>query len=332
MEPDLQISVKGLSQDLALEVGNTIAAIIKAFRSADGNLDFRRMHRIVVTTDFAGELAELSTKTASGNQITHTNEDYAVAVAKVMIIPDGDKVEICPILSARYAAALVPEGSEGYDADNFYYILHLLHHELCHVHDDNKKIDALHDVMLKHHYKGKDMFIRPLSEICWSEYIANLLSSKTATETNLKDIVTSFEDAVKRTKNDIDNEILSYRYHGDLDKLLEIFKRHGEFLVKMATYTMGYMDGLRVTLEELSIETAETISGSYFESTWEDMHEALKEMRSVYPKGWKDLSIYNQLSDVLEKYYDKMGLILSTTEDGGAYVDIPFRAETTPNH
>ena len=330
MEPDFQISVKGLPEDIALNVGSTIAEIIKAFKK-NGNLDFRRMHSIVVASDFAGELAELSTKIASGNKITHTNEDYAVAVAKVMIIPNGDEFEIRPILSAQYAAALVPEGSEGYDADNFYYILHLLHHELCHVHDDNKKIDVFHELMLKHHYKGKDMFIRPLSEICWSEYIANVLSSKTATDTNLKDIVISFEDAVKRTKSDIDSEILLYRYHADLEKLLDIFKRNGEFLVKMAAYTMGYMDGLGVMLEELSLEASEIISGSYFQSTWEAMHEALKEMRSVYPEGWKDLSIYNKLSNVLENYYDKMGLILSTTEDGGTYVDIPFRAETTPN-
>ena len=332
MESDLEISVKGLPEKLAHEVGNTIAAIIKDFENIDVGLDFRRMHRIEVTTDFTGELTELSKKTASGNQISHTNEDYAVAVAKIMMIPDGDEIEICPVLSAQYFAALVPEDSEGYNADNFYYIRHSLHHELCHVHDDNKKIDTLHDVMLKHHYKGKDMFIGPLSEICWAEYIANLLSAKTATENNLKDIVTNFKDAIKRTKGNIDNAILSYRYHADLNKLLEIFKRHGEFLVKMASYTLGYMDGLGVTLKELSLETAQTISGSYFESTWEELHKALKKMKSDYPEAWKDLSIYNQLSNVLEKYYDKMGLILSTTEDGGTYVDIPFRAETTPNH
>jgi hypothetical protein len=331
MEPDLQISVKGLPEDLALNIGNTIAGIIKAFKEVDENLDFRRMHRIVVTADFAGELAELSTPTSSsGDQITHTNEDYAVAVAKVMAIPNGDKFEFLPIINAQYAAALAPEDAEGYDSDNFKYILHLLHHELCHVHDGNKKIDALDNLILTQH-KGKDTFIIPLSSSCWSEYIANFLSSKTATNANLKDTVTSLEDAVKRTKGVIDNEILLYRYHGDLGKLIAIFKRHGEFLVKSAAYTLGYMDGLGVTLEELSPEASKIILGSYFESTWKAMHEALKEMRKSYPENWKDSSIYNSLSVVLENYYDKMGLILSNTEDGEAYVDIPFRAETTPN-
>jgi len=290
------------------------------------------MHRIIVTTDFAGELAELSKHTVSGIQISHTNEDYAIAVAKVVLIPAGDGFEIIPILNAQYAAALVPEDSEGYNADNFYYILHLLHHELCHVHDDNKKIDALHDVMFHHEYKGKDMFIRPLSEICWAEYIANFLSAKTATESNLKHICASFADAVQRTKTEIDNEILSYRYHADLNKLMAIFNRHGGFLVKTAAYSMGYMDGLGVALKEMSFETAQAVSGSYFESTWKNLHIALKKMRGEYPEGWRALSIYDQLSDVLEKYYDNMGLILSTTEDGEAYVDVPFRAETTPNH
>lgn len=329
MEPDLQISIKGLPEDQAHILGNTIANIIEFFEKIDESLDFRRMHRIVVTADFAGELVELSEQTVSGNQITHTNEDYAVAVAKVMILP-GDELEILPILNAQYIKALVLEESENNGADNFNYILHLLHHELCHVHDNNKKIDSFYHLMLTHHYEGKDIFIRPLSEICWSEYIANFLSSKTVTDANLIDIVTSLIDAIKRTKSDIDNEILLYRYHGDLEKLLDIFKRHGEFLVKVAAYTIGYLDGLGVTLEELSPEASKIIIGSYFESTWQAMHEALKEMKRAYPEDWRDLSIYNNLAEALENYYDKMGLILSSTEDGRAYIDIPFRAETTP--
>lgn len=332
MEPDFQISVKGLPEDIVPFISNSFVEIIRAFKKSNEKLDFRRMHRIVVTTDIAGELADLSTKTASGKQITFTDEDYAVAIAKVMIIPNGDEFEIYPILNAQFfLPVLFTEDNEKYDYDQFKYILHALHHELCHVHDDNKRIDAFHESMLKLRYKGKDKFIRPLSEICWAEYIANFLSSTSATDTIIKDFVTNFEEAIKRTKTDVDNEILLYRYHGDLDKLLGIFQRHGEFLVKMAAYILGYMDGLGVNLEKLSLEASKIISDSYFEATFNDMHRVLKEMRSVYPEGWKDLSIYNKLSYVLENYYDKMGLILSTIENGEAYVNIPFRPETTPH-
>lgn len=85
-----------------------------------------------------------------------------------------------------------------------------------------------------------------------------------------------------------------------------------------------------MSLDKLSAETSERLSGSYFESTWAAMHEALKEMRQRYPHDWQDLSIYDGLAAALERYYAEMGLVLSTTDDGQTYVDVPFTPETTP--
>lgn len=175
------------------------------------------------------------------------------------------------------------------------------------------------------------MYIRPLAEVCWSEYIATLLSCSSAGENDINGMMESFADALKRTKPLIDEEILSYRHHADLMRLLETFGRHGEFLAKAAAYTLGYVDGLGKPLVELSKEASEGLSGSYFESTWKSMHNSLRNMLKVYPDGWLDLSIMDELAGTIENYYADMGLILSTTEDGQAYLNIPFRPDTTPN-
>ncbi len=90
------------------------------------------------------------------------------------------------------------------------------------------------------------------------------------------------------------------------------------------------MDGLNVSLEELSAETSGRLSGSYFEPTWNAMHVTLRQMRQRYPDDWQDLSIYDGLAAVLESYYAEMGLVLSTTGDGQIYVDVPLTPETTP--
>jgi hypothetical protein len=198
------------------------------------------------------------------------------------------------------------------------------------VHDDNKTIDAFGTLTLNHCYAGKDIYIRPLAETCWSEYIAHLMSSPTASETWLKMMAESFGGAVERTKTLIDNEILEYRYHSDLSQLMDVFQRHGAFLAKSAASILGYVDGLNMSLGELSAETSECLSGSYFEPTWIAMHEALQDMRQLYPNDWRDLSIYDGLAVALDRYYAEMGLILSTTDDGQTYVDIPLSPETTP--
>jgi hypothetical protein len=324
MDLNYQITIKGLEEKPATDIGNAVSEVINAIHQVDEILDFRRMHRIILTADFAKELEELSSSTASGNPITHTNEEYAVTVAKVMLLPRGEEFEILPIINANVAAALVRENLADKEKDSFRNVVHLLHHELFHVHDDNKKIDAFPQIMLRHRYTGKDMFIRPLADTCWSEYVANLLSSPTVTEGVVRDLTECFAEAITRTKPAIDRAILSYRFHADLDHLLSVFQRHGEFLIKTAAYTLGYVDGLEKSLSDLNAEAAKVLSGSYFEPTWNAMHAALKEMYTKYPDNWKGLEVYDDLAAVAEDYYASMGLVLSTTEDGRAYVTVPF--------
>lgn len=331
MESDLQIIIKGIEEELATDIGNAVSEAIKAFKQVDNNLDIRRMHRIILPADFSGELAALSGETASGAPITHTNEEYAIAVAKVLLLPRDSGYEIVLVINANVAADLAPKSKEGYKAQEFLTVLHLLHHELCHVHDENKKIDALNGIILRHSYKGKDMHIRPLAELCWSEYIANFLSSSTAQEHWISIMTESLSDAIERTKRKIDRKILEYRTHSDLDKLLNQFHRHGGYLLRVAAHTLGYIDGLNKPLEKLSEKAFKSLSGSYFESTWESIQVSLRQMRHSYPDGWVDIEIYNNLADAIENYFGEMGFYLSSTEDGQAYVDIPLKPETTPN-
>jgi|SRR5215213_4967255 len=82
--------------------------------------------------------------------------------------------------------------------------LHYLQHEFCHVHNNNKKIDALSDVMLRRAYIGKDVFVGPLSEAVWSEYFANRRSSTSVTERIVCDTATRFKDAIARTEALVD--------------------------------------------------------------------------------------------------------------------------------
>jgi len=289
------------------------------------------MHRIIVTNNFAGELAELSTATASGNPIEYTNEEYAVAVAKVLLLPRGDEIEILPVVSANIAAGLVAEDHSHYDSEIFRSALHIIHHELCHVHDNNKKIDAFPEVLLKKRHAGKDKYIRSLADGCWSEYIANRLSSSTA-KINLAAFMTSnFTDAIPRTKALVNDAIRAYRIHSDVGRLLDYFERHGHFLPTAAASACGYLDGLGVPLRDLSAEAEETLNGSYFEETWGAMRSALNEMHSSYPDRWKSMSVYDSLAVAIEAYYGEMGLFLSNRPGGAIYVGVPFRQETMPD-
>lgn len=324
MSSDCQIIVQGLVEEAAHRIGSAVSAVASVLAQTDEALDLRRMHRVIITADFAGQLSQLSSATASGNPISHTNEQYATAAAQVLLLPAGDGYEILPVVDAHLIAAFAAEDNADRISEDRQDAFHFLHHELCHVHDYNKQIDAFPNIMLHCRYEGKDRFIGPLAESCWSEYVANFLSSCSVSQDWLTAMTGSFVDAIPRTKRVVRHEIASYRYHADIDRLMREFERHGEFLVKAAAYTMGYMDGLGLSLSELPAKAAEQLSGSYFEPVWTAMHEALRMMRQLYPTGWSDRAIYRDLAAVLEDYYARMGLVLSNTEDGQAYVDVPF--------
>ncbi len=66
MQSGYQVTIKGLPEPVAQNTSKAVSAIVSILAQAGDALDLRRMHRVVVTTDFAGELAELSASTASG--------------------------------------------------------------------------------------------------------------------------------------------------------------------------------------------------------------------------------------------------------------------------
>lgn len=332
LESDLAVIVKGVDEEQGRQLGYTVQAVILKLQEIAPELDFRRLHRVIVTTDFAAELAALSNQTASGNPITHTNEEYAKAVAQVLLLPTADNShEIVVVLSSEIVSSLIDKQQT---PEVRQWLFHVLHHEFGHVHDDNKKLDAMPTIWLRQHISGrKERILHALAEACWAEYIANYLASPTAEPISTNSMSKSFADALKRTKPAIDTEILAYRVHGDLEQLLETFGRHGEFLPKSAAYVLGYVDGLKKPLNEISTDAANSLSGSYFEPTWVAMHDALQQMRQSYPHDWKDLTIFKTLAEAMEWYYADMGLILSSVEGRGMYVSVPFRPETmVTNH
>ncbi|HSW64997.1 MAG TPA: hypothetical protein VLH56_17055 [Dissulfurispiraceae bacterium] len=329
IETNLQLSVKGLPEQDAYSVGGALHEIIQVAREIDEKLDLRRMFRIIITTTYSAELADLSSATASGKPLTHTDEEYAIGVAQVLILPKEDGFELLPVIDAKIVMPLISEESTQEVTLAERSCFHLLHHELCHVHDNNKKIEAFPELLLKHCHVGKDSYIRPLAEVCWCEFIANTMSSASAPVESIQDMVNSLAEAILRTKPTLDKAILEYRYHGDLDSLLNMFRRHGEFLIKTAAYVLGYLEGRQKQLSDFSVAAADSLQGSYFESTWSAMQTALKQMLENYPHGWKDLSIYDALAETIEGYYAVMGFILLDT-DSGVYVEIPERPETDP--
>ena len=100
MEPNLNITVKGVEEGLANRIGHAVLGTIRIIEEIDDSLDLRRMYQITVAADYSGELA--NTVTCPQN-MAYTNEEYAVGVAQVMTLPREGDYEFVMVVNAGLA-------------------------------------------------------------------------------------------------------------------------------------------------------------------------------------------------------------------------------------
>ncbi len=327
VEADFVVSVSGLDEVTANSVGGAVYATASQLEASCG-LDLRRLHRVIVAADYGTALQELSSLTISGRPIEYTSEEYARGFAKVLTLPNSGHTEVVVVLDATIGALLATI-SDDPASEEFKLGLHLLHHELCHVCDANSKLDAFEAEMFIPRGDRRYAVVQPLGLSCWDEYSANRQSVVTAQEDSLSMMAGNLEDAIIRTKPLVDDCILEYRSHADLDRLMSEFGRHGGFLLRSAAYVLGYMDGLSATLEQLAPDTHRVLTGSYFEPVFLRLAEALRDVDALPRTGWDSLDMFDVLGDVVDEYWSAMGLELNLLDDGSLYVDIPFRPDTS---
>lgn len=164
-------------------------------------------------------------------------------------------------------------------------------------------------------YQGVDSIIYPLAQLCWSEYIANVISSNSAKNTKYpKLIAQSLMKSLETTNINIRTQLLAYKINKQREDLLQVSIKQIEHLLKQASYLLGYLDGLGLSLEELDYESNYILEVSYFKDIWEVMKYELNTMREVYPNGFINLNIYKNLSFYIESFFNQMGIVLVNNE------------------
>ena len=290
MSENINIDVYGLSEISSLLIAENILSIIKKF----DNLDLRRLHNIVVTDELDKELTD--------NTSCFKNFSDSLAYAKVVLVPKCDEFELVIVIRTDFSVNLIEENVNSMNHSKYLNTLHVLHHELCHVHDYNQRIDIFKNNFFKTRNNGKDILLYPQAELCWSEYIANYLSSSSAKKCDMpKEVFDSFYTLLNETKIQIDDQIASFRIDKDTKSLLMFVKANISNLIKSASYVLGYMHGMHKSLDQLDPRLAELLKNSYFNGIWEYLNDVLTNMRASYPCGWKQDMVYENLMYVLDE-------------------------------
>ena len=305
MLSNINIKINGLNEKVSLKLVKSLNDILNSFSF----LDFRRFEKIVITSSFERDIESLTSnnKTSFKNRYRANNDTYA----SVLTIPKNEDFELILVLRSDFMRNLL----ENVNSQEYKNALHILNHELAHIHDNNKKIDVFKELMKTKTYKGIDSITYPIAEICWSEYIANFISSKTAIDTNYpKVMANSFASKIEQAQINIKTELMAYKINRKREDLIESCMNQIQSLLKSASYLIGYLNGMKITLEELDEQVDYKIETSYFKDIWEVLKYEFASIHQVYPHGFINLNVYKNLSYYIEVFYSQMGVVLDEDE------------------
>lgn len=280
-------------------------------------MDFRRFKNIIITSNFNRDITRITSlaTTSFKNDYKSNRNSYA----EVLTIPKDDDFELYLVIKSDFARNI----TKRHDKQEYKDAIHVIHHELAHIHDNNKKIDVFKELMKTSKYKGISSITYPLAESCWSEYIANFISSQSAIDTKYpKMIAETLIEKIEIAQRDIKTSLLAYKINNKRDDLIETSILQIDSILKSASYLLGYLNGMKITLAEIDDEIDLKIETSYFKDFWEIFKHEIASIHQLYPHGFVNLNIYKNLASYIEIFYSQMGLVLDEDEKGRLKIHI----------
>lgn len=313
MLQDINIKINGLTDNISLKVVSTLRDIINDFSF----LDFRRFEKIVITSHFDRDVKSLTStnKMTFKNKYTVNRGTYAV----VLTIPKDNDFELVLVIKSSFITDII----KAHGKQSYKNAFHIIHHELAHIHDNNKKIDIFKDLMKTSSYKGINSVVYPIAEDCWSEYIANYISSNSALDTDFPEAMAkNLVKKINDTSTNIKIQLTAYKINKQREDLIVSSLDEIKSILKTAAYLLGYLHGFNKTLEELDYKADYTLECSYFKDMWETMQYEFHSISNVYPDGFVNLSIYQNLAFYIEAFINKMGIVLHVNQEGKLEIKI----------
>lgn len=277
------------------------------------DLNLSSLESIIIPDDFGKELIQFQKEKQLRSGFT--NNDGYLAVGKLMsYIKDGE-FNTSMFLDPRIVFLLFDEQSNQNS-------IHIIHHELCHVHDDDEKYCVFGVTDPEEFFSQTEDKVRQVlyahADLVWSEYIATRLSAHSKPEDHDMYAETIL-DLLPKTISECKDEIASYRLHGDISKLFGDIQLATSLFLKTTAYFIGYCHGFN---QEISVELNKFIrvNYSYLADVWEPLHTHLQEMYSSYGR-WNDIYVLEDLAEIVNRLWVNCGINIEN-QNGRLFVSV----------
>ncbi|MBL4898977.1 MAG: hypothetical protein JKX76_04915 [Colwellia sp.] len=323
MEADFNISVNGFkSEDDAKKVGQLVLDIIRALEERE-NLNISKLKLVLISYDFQAALESIASKYNYKSSVTYTNTKQAQAVGKVLskLGDNGTYAEHAIILDVNFFAEYIL-ADFSLDAEFISPIIHKLHHELVHIHERNiiKKLDVSLSI------GSYDDALLMLATSAWSEYLANYMSSSTATENCISETLLTFEKTLDEIPNELSNLIYKYQTRQvNLEDMFQTVKSGISLLCNMCAYSFGYIHGTEIETKKYSPSLHELLENSDLSGSLLSLAEALGDLLDcLNNEGINNYQDFDKVQQCIENVYLDFGLRLERSGEDklGLYVHV----------
>lgn len=281
-------------------------------------IDLEMLDGITVAYDYPEALKELDRGLDNLRPLT-PSDDEIVGVAMSAAVLRGGRAKTHVVLGASYMEGFFEdEPGEAFDSS-----LTVLAHECAHVEVHKYQETAFPDSLLRHSFDDFETTVmHQIAEICWEEYAACRLSAmfgRGAGASYAESITKVCGNARERARK----EIVAYRTHADLHRLVGEAGAAIQTPLKCASYLLGHMDAFDEGWVSYAEARAALESTSFAEYV-DDMQDALRVMWDKRG-AWESWSAFDPVRDVVRRLYKSSGLYFR-----GDRLDVPFTLDTMP--
>lgn len=304
--------LRELSEEEINLYSNNLESIVNQLLSIS-NIEMNNTYDIIVTEDFDKEVKEFQKQ--QGTIIGYTDFDMGKAYAKVIDFKiDGVKkikVFLNKILIFYLVSDDVVLGLSDEEKDNFIdmrdFVIHNIHHELMHVYDefnDNGKYEYFAN---QSNTLPVEKLLMSNSIVVWKEYYASRMSASTFNKDFTEEVV-DLIGYVDDVEIKIKNAINQYRFHGNIDLLLDDVSNRIITILNFTSYLFGRLykfknhDEILEIIENVKIGLKDT----FIYTIWVEMFVELNVLFNKY-SNWEIEDFCNFKSMVL-KAYNNLGI------------------------
>lgn len=315
MEHDLSISLQGFSnEDTARYLGHLTLETIRNLEQKY-TLNISRLKKVVISFDYPVALQEIANEFNHKSSPIFTNSKQAKGVAQLLsrVEHGGKYSEYALVLSVDFFIELFDDTGE-ISLVHISKIIHRIHHELIHVHEHN--LNSLDSSRIIDDYD--DAFLIT-GKRAWSEYLANYMSSQTAPDDSIQDVLFTFETVLKDVPTEIEGFIKSYKIDQlSLAEMHTAVTQRIKLIANMYAYAHGYINGANIDTKVHFPNLLILLSESMLAISLKALGEALVSIKCKFDDGGLcDYDDFNSSIKAIRAMYASFGLQVDRAPDPG---------------